>query len=85
MSTITTRSIRRQTEAGRKNGRTFERFLQLVQHSKRSLRLDSRPSSMHGSKVMVRKTYLPHGATSWAAHHPTKKATKGRYAFVTLG
>lgn len=85
MSTITRRSVRRNHLAGRqREGRTFERFLRLVRESGRQMSLDSRPSSLQGHKVIVRKSFLPHGATSWAAHHPTKKATKGRYLFVTV-
>lgn len=80
MQSITRRSVRRSSLAGReKQGRaTLKKFLAGLEERKMPSRLTGRPQ---GSRIVDNVKRL-HRTMPATFRHPTKKATKGRLAFV---
>lgn len=78
----TRRGVRRSTASGRQGfGKTsLMSFLQALGEAKRPASLDGYP---RGARVAIARMDGP-GAVMYTFRHPTKKATSGRYAFLSV-
>lgn len=80
MICATKRGVRRSTMAGKQKpaAPSLQTIAQRLEKDDAKFGVDGRP---HGSRVLV-AVFSHRGAATLDFHHPTKKATRGRYAFL---